>query len=217
MAAWMPCSRASTAPRIGPHANRRRIASRARNTTAVHTVVPRFTLKSGVVPAPPCATATPGRVSSRVAAAAPTRLILITISIRLRVLPHASCDAGRRLELQEREAESEERHTLDEGRQDDGGGLDVARRFRLPRDARGHLRADLTDADAGADHGEADGESGAHEAEATLSDSVLNSLGHEKHDLDPRTLLRCKARSADAVENELREPRELPNLNARGE
>src|SRR5690606_9213455 len=94
---------------------------------------------------------------------------------------------GSPLELQEREAEPEERRTLDEGGQDDRGGLDVARRLRLPCDARRHLRADLTDADAGSDHREPDRESRAHEAETTLSDTVLNSLEHEKHDLDPRT------------------------------
>jgi hypothetical protein len=53
MADWMPFSRDSTAERMGPHANFQRMPSRARKTMVVQTVVPRFTVKSGVVPSPP--------------------------------------------------------------------------------------------------------------------------------------------------------------------
>src|SRR5437867_620534 len=78
--------------------------------------------------------------------------------LRHRRSPPAAATAGPALEQleEQREHEGGERHAFDEGRRQDHGAADIARRLGLPRDRLDRLAADAADAEPGADHGEAE-------------------------------------------------------------
>ena len=85
------------------------------------------------------------------------------------------------VELQVREAESEERGALDESREDDRRRLDLSRSFRLARDPLRRGGTDGTDSEPGTDHGTADSQSSTDEAGAAIPSGFLNRGKQEVH------------------------------------
>src|SRR5688572_7266126 len=76
----------------------------------------------------------------------------------------------------ETDDDAEERGAFDERRENDRGRLDPAGHLRLTRHRVGHLTTDAADADAGADRGEARGETGADQREAGVVSGLSGRL-----------------------------------------
>src|SRR5690606_40410576 len=132
---WMRRSRASSAPRIGLHANLPSTNSNARKMITVQIMRPGLMLNSPPPPAPaPCSWTMKRRFMA---------------SFRLHVPPGSAAlgactpgatepDGPRSQQLeQQRDHETEQRRAFDQRRQNDRGRLDVARGLGLPRDPLG--------------------------------------------------------------------------------